>query len=203
MALVAFLRGVNVGGHRTFRPSVVAKELSAFGVVSVGAAGTFVAREPGTRTKFRAALLGRLPFRTEVVICNGADLLRLEARNPFGDEPVQDGVVRFVTVLAKAGAIQVALPVAWPLDGDWLVRVVASEGQFVFGMYRRHMQTIRYLGQVEKLYQGPATTRNWNTIAAVVRILRGDKGRVGAIASRPRPEPSGCPPAPRLRRNLP
>src|SRR4051794_3057989 len=28
MALVVFLRGVNVGGHRTFRPSVLARELS-------------------------------------------------------------------------------------------------------------------------------------------------------------------------------
>ena len=28
IALVAFLRGVNVGGHWTFRPSIVAKELS-------------------------------------------------------------------------------------------------------------------------------------------------------------------------------
>jgi hypothetical protein len=28
MALIVFLRGVNVGGHRTFRPSIVARELS-------------------------------------------------------------------------------------------------------------------------------------------------------------------------------
>jgi len=185
MALVAFLRGANVGGHRTFRPSVVAKELCAFDVVNVGAAGTFVARKPGTRARFRAALLERLPFETQVVVCNGADLLRVEARNPFGDEPVQDGVVRFVTVLAKADGIQSTLPVAWPPVGDWLVRVVASEGPFVFGMYRRDVRTIRYLGQVEKLYHGPATTRNWNTIAAVVRILKGDAGRVGPRSSPP------------------
>ena len=34
----------------------------------------------------------------------------------------------------------------------WLVRVMVSEGQFVFGMYRRHMKTIGYLGQIDKLY---------------------------------------------------
>jgi len=27
---IVFLRGVNVGGHRTFRPSIVARELSDF-----------------------------------------------------------------------------------------------------------------------------------------------------------------------------
>jgi hypothetical protein len=56
-----------------------------------------------------------------------------------------------------------------------LVRVIASEGQFVFGLYRRHMKTIGYLGQVDKLYGVPATTRNWNTIIAITRILKSVK----------------------------
>jgi len=46
-------------------------------------------------------------------------------------------------------------------------------------MYRRHMKTIGYLGQIDKLFGVPATTRNWNTIVAIVRILKGHgkKGR--------------------------
>jgi hypothetical protein len=40
-------------------------------------------------------------------------------------------------------------------------------------MYRRHMKTIGYLGQIDKIYGAPATTRNWNTIVAVLRILKG------------------------------
>jgi hypothetical protein len=40
-------------------------------------------------------------------------------------------------------------------------------------MYRRHMKTISYLGQIDKLFGVPVTTRNWNTILAVVRILKG------------------------------
>src|SRR5438034_4080573 len=87
MALVVFLRGVNVGGHRTFRPSILAKELSNHDVVNVGAAGTFVVRKPGSRAKFRAALLLKLPFEAEVVLCEGRDLMRLEMENPFGPEP--------------------------------------------------------------------------------------------------------------------
>ncbi len=53
------------------------------------------------------------------------------------------------------------------------MRLIASENQFVFGMYRRHMKTISYLGQIDKLFGVPVTTRNWNTILAVVRILKG------------------------------
>jgi uncharacterized protein (DUF1697 family) len=172
MALVVFLRGVNVGGHRTFRPSILARELKEFDVVNVGAAGTFVVRKPGSRTMFRTALLRKLPFDTEVVLCDGRDLMRLETENPFGAEAAPADVVRFVSILSKAGGVRASLPVTFPSDGEWLVRVIASDGQFVFGMYRRHMKTIGYLGKIDKLYRVPATTRNWNTIIAIVRILK-------------------------------
>jgi uncharacterized protein (DUF1697 family) len=175
MALVAFLRGVNVGGHRTFRPSVLARELSDYDVVNVGAAGTFVVRKPESRAKFRAALLRKLPFEAEVVLCEGRDLMRLERENPFGPGPCPSDVVRFVSILSKAGSVRASLPVAFPSDAEWLVRVMASQGRFVFGMYRRHMKTIGYLGQIDKLYGVAATTRNWNTIFAILRILKGEK----------------------------
>ena len=172
MALVVFLRGVNVGGHRTFRPSALARELSGYDVVNVGAAGTFVVRKPGSsKAKFRTALLRKLPFEAEIVLCDGRDLLRLEMENPFGSESSPPDVVRFVSILSKAGGVRASLPVMFPADGEWLVRVIASDGQFVFGEYRRHMKTIGYLGQIDKLYGVPATTRNWNTIMAVLRIL--------------------------------
>jgi uncharacterized protein (DUF1697 family) len=177
MALVVFLRGVNVGGHRTFRPSVLARELSGYDVVNVGAAGTFVVRKPGPRTKFRTALLRKLPFEAEIVLCEGRDLMRLEMENPFGTQPTPKDVVRFVSILSKTGGVRVPLPVRFPADGEWLVRVIASEGPFVFGEYRRHMKTIGYLGQVDKLYGVPATTRNWNTITAILRILKSRTGR--------------------------
>jgi len=176
MALVVFLRGVNVGGHRTFRPSILARELSGYDVLNVGAAGTFVVRKPGSRAKFRTALLRKLPFEAEIVLCEGRDLMRLEMENPFGTQPSPPDVVRFVSILSKAGGVRASLPVAFPSDGEWLVRVIASEGQFVFGVYRRHMKTIGYLGQIDKLYGVPATTRNWNTIIAIMRILKSLKG---------------------------
>ena len=173
MALVVFLRGVNVGGHRTFRPSILARELSDYGVVNVGAAGTFVVRKPGPRAKFRAELLRKLPFEAEVVLCDGRDLIRLETENPFGSEPSRPEIVRFVSILSKANRGLTSIPCTLPPSGEWFVRVIASKNQFVFGVYRRHMKTIGYLGQIDKLFGVPATTRNWNTITAVARILKG------------------------------
>ena len=77
-----------------------------------------------------------------------------------------------MSILAKAGKVRASLPAAFPSDEDWLVRVIACRGRFVVGMYRRHMKTIRYLGQIDKLYGAPATTRNWKPMMAVTRILR-------------------------------
>src|SRR4051794_33898995 len=121
MALVVFLRGVNVGGYKTFRPSVLATELSQYGVVNVGAAGTFVVRKRVSRSTLRAELSRRLPFETHVMLCDGRDLVRLVRANPFATEPVRPDVVRFVSILAKAGRVRCSTPIALPAEGEWYV----------------------------------------------------------------------------------
>ncbi|MCA1837220.1 MAG: DUF1697 domain-containing protein [Actinobacteria bacterium] len=170
---MVFLRGVNVGGHRRFRPSIFAQELSKYDVVNVGAAGTFVVRKPVARVKLRAALRRKLPFETEVALCDGRELIRLAAANPFGVDQPGPGVVRFVGIFSKTGQTPLALPITLPAEGQWLVRLIGSQGCFVFGEYRRHMRTIGYLGRIDKLFGVLATIRNWNTIMAIVRILKG------------------------------
>jgi Protein of unknown function (DUF1697) len=172
MALVVFFRGINVGGHRSFRPSILARELSAYDVVNVGAAGTLVVRKPGPRAEFLAELRRRLPFEVQVAFCDGRDLIQLESADPFGVEPPSPDFVRFVSILSKAGRGKAALPAAFPESGEWFVRVIGSKNRLVFGVYRRHMKTIGYLGQIDKLFGSPATTRSWSTIISVLRILK-------------------------------
>ena len=171
MALVAFLRGINVGGHRTFRPSVVARKLSRYDVVNVGAAGTFIVRKPGSRARFRAALMKELTFGAEIALCEGKDLIRLAAQDPFAAVDARNDLVRFVSILSRAGQAPDSLPVSLPPDADWYVKIIGADNRFVFGVYRRHMKTIGYLGKIDTLFGAPATTRNWNTILSIVRIL--------------------------------
>jgi uncharacterized protein (DUF1697 family) len=172
MALIVFLRGINVGGHRTFRPSMVARDLAAYDVVNIGAAGTLVVRKPGQRAKFLAELRRKLPFDAEVAFCEAKDLIRLEMENPFGAEPSRPDVVRFVSILSKDGRGKASLPIEFPGGGEWLVRIIGSRNRLVFGVYRRHMRTIGYLGQIDELFGAPATTRSWNTMLSVLRILK-------------------------------
>jgi len=172
MALVVFLRGINVGGHRTFRPSLVANELRDFDVVNVGAAGTFVVRNRIGQAILRAELLRLLPFEAEVIICKGDDVLDLTSENPFAGQRAGPEIVRFVSILAKRGQPLSSTPLSLPSGGKWFLKILATKNRFVFGLYRREMKTLRYLGQLDKIFGVPVTTRNWNTITAIARILR-------------------------------
>ena len=171
MALVVLLRGVNVGGHRTFRPTTLAQQLTHLGAVNIGAAGTFVIRQPVTQAELRAELVSRLPFDTEIMICRDREIVRLMSQNHFADQPIRPDIVRFVSVLSRRPRTAPSMPMSFPSSGSWLVKLLARDDRFVVGMYRRHMKVIGYLGTFDRLFGVPVTTRNWNTMTAIASSL--------------------------------
>lgn len=171
MALVVFLRGVNVGGHRTFRPAQLAAQLKHLDCVNIGAAGTFVIRRRVSQTKVRAEFAKRLPFETLIAICDGKDIINLIGSAPYGPRPAPPGIVRFVSMMCGTPKALPRTPTKLPSTGQWLVRVIGCDRRFVVGEYRRHMQTIRYLGSVDKVIGVPVTTRNWSTINQIQKVL--------------------------------
>lgn len=171
MALVVLLRGVNVGGHRTFRPAKLAEQLRHLDAVNIGAAGTFVIRRPVTRAQLRAELTRRLPFDAEIMICEGREIAGLISQHPFADQPARPDMVRFVSVLSRRPRSAPSTPMRFPASGTWLLKILARDNRFVFGVYRRHMKVISYLGMVDRLFGVPVTTRNWNTISAIATVL--------------------------------
>ena len=173
MTHVVLLRGVNVGGYRTFRPARLAQQMEHLGAVNIGAAGTFVFRTPITQTQLRAELTRRLPFDTDIMICPRREIATLVSRNWFAGRPVRPDIVRFVSVLARAPRVAPPLPLTLPSNRQWMLRVVALEGRFVIGEYRRQMKAIGYLNTLDRVFGAPATTRNWNTIAAIAKALDG------------------------------
>lgn len=172
MALVVLLRGVNVGGHKTFRPSRLAGQLAHLDAVNLGAAGTFVVRQPIGVARLRGEIARRLPFAAEIMICPGREILRLVARDPFAGLPQRPEIVRFVSVLARRPRTAPRLPLQLPAEGAWLLQLLARDGRFIFGRYRRQMKAIGQLGALDRLFGSPATTRNWNTILALAQVLQ-------------------------------
>ena len=169
LRLVVFLRGVNVGGHRVFRPAQLAAQLKHLDCVNIGAAGTFVIRKKVALTKLRAELRRLLPFETTITVCHGENITQLIASAPFGDQKPRAGVVRFVSV-APTKTLRIK-PLKLPPSGQWLVRIVGQQERFILGEYRRHMKTIGYLGKLDRLIGTSVTTRNWNTILLISKAL--------------------------------
>jgi uncharacterized protein (DUF1697 family) len=174
VALVVLLRGLNVGGYRNFRPTTLAGDLKHLDAINVGAAGTFVIRQPVGRAELRAEIARRLPFEAEIVICEGREIARLLSRDFFAGQPLRPDIVRFVSVLSRMPRSVPRLPFELPARGPWLLRVLARQGRFVVGLYRRHMKVIGYLGALDRTFGVPATTRNWNTINAIAKLLGGE-----------------------------
>ena len=172
MALVVFLRGCNVGGQRRMRPTVLAQQLRQHEVVNIGAAGTFVVRKPTTRAKLIADLRSRLPFDADIMICEGREFISAVAAAPVPKGRTGSDTVRFMSIFAKRPRVRPQLPLGIPAKGAWVVKLLGIENRFLFGLYRRQMKTIGYLDEIDTLFGARATTRNWNTISAILKILR-------------------------------
>jgi uncharacterized protein (DUF1697 family) len=173
MPLVVFLRGVNVGGHKAFQPSALARELADFDVVNLGAAGTFVVRKRVAQAALRAEILRKLPFKAEFMICPSRDVLDLASQAPFHVHSGED-VKRYVSILANRPRVLPSLPITQPTGDDWQVKIIGVTGRFALSLHRRLGRTLVYPNEVvEKKLGVSATTRNWGTISTVCEVLKG------------------------------
>ena len=185
MAHVVFLRAVNVGRANRCQPALIVKQLAKFDIVNIGAVGTFVVRENVSESDLRAAFARKLPFKCEIMICPTSDIIKLTSSDPFSGQPSGPDITWFVSVLHKplrSRSPQTSnlkpqtsqlppIPYSLPSDDDWLLKIIAIKGRFVLGLYRREMKAISYLGKIEKLLDVAVTTRNWNTVQKVAKVL--------------------------------
>lgn len=169
MSSVVFMKAVNVGGHKTFQPSAVARRLAHLGAINVGAAGTFVVPgKVGPRT-VRSEFLKTLPFEAELMICHGSDLLDLAAKNPFADSK---GLRCVVSVMSRRPRKLPPLPLCQPPGDQWEVKTIGVSGSFALSLWRRLGKSFVDPSKVvEKGFGVSATTRNWNTILKICGVL--------------------------------
>jgi uncharacterized protein (DUF1697 family) len=171
MRWVVFLRGANVGRHNRFQPTILVKELAQLGLTNVGAVGTFVVREDVSEANLRSALLRKLPFKCEVMVCPAKEIVDLARGNLFRDKTGAD-IEAYVTVMAKPPPSFPKLPIYAPSEEKWEVKVVRIVGTAVLSLRRRVKNGRFYPNEiVEKKFGVATTTRNWNTIEKVANIL--------------------------------
>lgn len=179
MALVVFIKGVNIGGHRTFRPTTLARRLKRYGAINIGAAGTFIIQSSVSRELLRKTIRRLMPFEVTIMICEGRDILRLVSQNPFREQRLsRRDIVQFVSIQAKIRQPLNAPPFTVPETGRWSIKVLSHYKCFVIGMHRREMSVLKHLGQLERLLGGSITTRSWSTILSIARLLGAEHAAV-------------------------
>jgi hypothetical protein len=88
----------------------------------------------------------------------------------YTHKPAGKDIGRFVSVLQKAPRAKPTLPIEQPAGAKWEVRIIAISGRFALSV-RRIGQT--YSNAVAEKHLGvPSTTRNWNTIETICKILK-------------------------------
>jgi uncharacterized protein (DUF1697 family) len=185
MAHVVFLRAVNVGGTNRCRPALIAKELAKFGVVNVGAVGTFVVRKDVSESALRAAIGKILPFKCEIMICRAkeiVDLVRQWTKSPSRGkkDPLcserGEKIDAHVSIMAKRPPKIPKLPIYVPSPDKWEIKIANVIGRAVICLRRRAKNGRLYPNAViEKQFGIAATTRSWGTIEKVAKILESNR----------------------------
>jgi uncharacterized protein (DUF1697 family) len=174
MRWAVFLRAVNVGGANRCQPARIAKELAKFGVVNIGAVGTFVVREDVSESVLRTSIAKKLPFKCEIMICPGKEIIDLAKENPLKGK-TGNAIDAHVTIMATRPTKLPKLPIYAPSKEKWEIRISRVVETAVLSLRRRVEGGRLYPNQIiEKLFGIPATTRTWNTIEKVAKVLSQD-----------------------------
>ncbi len=172
MAHVVFLRAANVGGRNVFRPAQLAAALAHLEIVNVGAAGTFVVRARASAPAIRHEILARLPYDLAIAVRPASEIVALVRDEPFRGVALSKALRGWAAALCERPKAKPKLPLSAPAGRGWSVRFDRIEGSFALGiMQRRPGASVFPNAVVEKALGVPATTRWWETIEKLARLV--------------------------------
>lgn len=175
LAVVALLRGINVGGRILAMAELrgICAELGYEGVATYIQSGNVILqtdarRVPGIATELGGAICDRTGMTVEVLVRSGPELSEVLAANPFAGSDDVDPYVTFLAapIGAAAAAIdpEVGLPDRFAF-GDRVVYVSCPGG---------YGRTVLNNAFFERRLGMPATTRNWRTVSRLAERLADD-----------------------------
>jgi len=172
---VAFLRGINVGGH-TVKMAELKKAFEALGfrnVRTILASGNVVFEVAGgdraaLARKIEAALGKRWGFDIPAAVRSAEDLQALVAADPFKGIVVTLETRLYITFLGEKTDSSLKLPYSSPEKDVRIFRVSSGELASVLTLSPSRegpgRGTPELMTVLEKAFGKNVTTRNWNTI---------------------------------------
>ena len=173
---VAFLRGINVGGHKLIKMPELVRIFSAAGCKNVRTyqqAGNviFESRSVSSKSltkKIEAALEADLGYRLPIVVRSVLELRQTIKRSPFKKFEKSKDVMLLIVFLAEDPDPKPTLPVVSTTQN---VEILQIADRVAFAVARRKKNGWFGFpnGVVEKAFKVVATTRQWSTVQNVVK----------------------------------
>jgi uncharacterized protein (DUF1697 family) len=172
---VAFLRGVNVGGHTMVKTSDICQRLASRGFDNVKGylqSGNIVFDTEDRDAEriageVRKVIYGLIEKDVGVFLRTMDQVREMVQLDPFRDVAHGD-VKTFVTFYPVAPKVAVQLPLRSP-DGDAEIILVRGREAFGLGYPRDGRYGVSY-GKIEVKLGPSFTTRNWNTIKGIAAL---------------------------------
>lgn len=171
---VAFLRGINVGGHNLVKMNEIRHKLESLGydnVSSFRASGNILFKSDQDPTviveEIQDELCSLVNDDVKVFLRTSSQIEEIVGSNPFG-ETGQEAML-YITFIPEEASIDTKIPLLSPKSD---VEIILVANGVVFS------QTSKYKGRfgtpnkfIETEFKVPATTRNWNTIKGVLEMI--------------------------------
>jgi uncharacterized protein (DUF1697 family) len=173
---VAFLRGINVGGHAVIKMTDLKTAFENMGfsdVRTVLASGNVIfearqADEKTLRVEIESGLKKAFKRDINVLLRNRDDLKQLRLSEPFKGIEVTPAIRLYVTFLSdRAKTPAIKIPYATPRNE---LRIIGATATEVFSVVNldQGVGTPELMAILEKEFGSNLTTRNWNTILKVL-----------------------------------
>ena len=175
---VAFLRGINIGGHHKVPMADLRKtmeELELENVVTLLNSGNVIFNATTDSPEKLEKMISRnlekiFGFPVPTIVRRSKTIHRLHNDAPFQDVKITKDIRLYVSFLKKTVKTELALPWTNP---DNSYTILENQNKTIISVLDISIsKTPQTMGAMEKLYGSDITTRNWNTIERIVKKIK-------------------------------
>ncbi|MEM6841093.1 MAG: DUF1697 domain-containing protein [Bacteroidota bacterium] len=174
---IAFLRGINVGGHKKVPMADLRKRIETLGftqVTTILNSGNVIFSAPeGEKVTLEAAIAKDLErffgFPVPVLVRRAEVISHLLEADPFQNIEVTKDIRLYVSFLKEEPFTPITLP--WSTE-DSSYRILEVKDRAVCSVLDLSVtQTPKGMEALEQLFGKNITTRNWNTLVRITKKL--------------------------------
>jgi len=171
---VAFLRGINIGGHKPIKMEALKEAFALLGfqnIKTVLASGNVIfqngARSPIAVQKIEQVLKEKLGHEIRIILRTLTEIQRLADSEPFKQVKITPSTRRYVTFLSskRTGGSEGSHRTP---EKDVDIAYFSETEVCSVVVFSHTRQTSRMMYTLEKEFGRDITTRNWNTIRKIL-----------------------------------